>query len=113
VLLRYLLYDHVELAEKAREIITQGTFSTPEVLAEVVYVLQSVYKIDRETIRDRLTNLLTEVSMPLPELYAEALASYAQHRLDFVDAILLSRARLLGEELFTFDKKLDRLYRAQ
>ena len=44
VILRYLLNDVEEMAKKSAEIINAGAFTLPEVIAEVVYVLKSVYR---------------------------------------------------------------------
>lgn len=38
------------MSEKARQIIEDGAFTLPEVIAEVVYVLKGVYKIERDEI---------------------------------------------------------------
>lgn len=47
VILRYLLDDVPEMAVKADEIIKAGAFTTPEILAEVLYVLIKVYKVEK------------------------------------------------------------------
>lgn len=38
------------MSEEARKVIEDGAFTLPEVIAEVVYVLKGVYKIDRDEI---------------------------------------------------------------
>lgn len=48
VILRYLLGDHPQMSEEARQIINEGAYTLPEVIAEVVYVLKGVYKIERD-----------------------------------------------------------------
>ena len=48
VILRYVLNDIPEMTESAAQIISNGAFTTPEILAEVSYVLRSIYKINRE-----------------------------------------------------------------
>ena len=40
IILRYLMNDHPIMSPQAREIILAGAETTPEVLAEVVYVLR-------------------------------------------------------------------------
>ena len=45
VILRYLLNDVEEMSKKSAEIINAGAFTLPEVIAEVIYVLKSVYKV--------------------------------------------------------------------
>jgi len=58
VILRYLLHDNVEMAEIAKSIIEAGVYTTAEALAEAVYVLERVYKVNRETIAESVIILL-------------------------------------------------------
>ena len=59
IVLRYLLLDNVELAEKASEIIENNNIFLPfEVVAEVVYVLEKVYQIERAEICRSIKELL-------------------------------------------------------
>lgn len=59
IILRYLLQDVQHFLEQAREKIEdQFIFIPNEVLAEVVYVLEKVYKVDRIHIFESLQNLL-------------------------------------------------------
>ena len=44
VILRYLLNDVEEMSKKAEEVIKYGAWTLPEVIAEVIYVLKSVYQ---------------------------------------------------------------------
>lgn len=45
VILRYLLGDHPEYSEKAKKVIEEGAYTLPEVIAEVVYVLNAYTKL--------------------------------------------------------------------
>ena len=50
MILRYLLDDNLEMADKAEEYIKNenaDVFVTVEVIAEVVYVLQKVYSLEQ------------------------------------------------------------------
>ena len=38
VILRFVLNDNVEMAQRAAEVIASGAYTKPEVIAEVVYV---------------------------------------------------------------------------
>ncbi|WP_201218902.1 hypothetical protein [Halochromatium roseum] len=61
MVLRYLLEDHAELSPRAAEILEQQQVTLPiEVACEVVYVLQKVYSVERDTISQRLTELVSE-----------------------------------------------------
>lgn len=104
VILRYLLNDSEEMAKEAEQVIEAGALTLPEVLAEVVYVLQGVYQIPREEISETVRAFLEEISVENSEVIAYALNLYAEKKIDFVDAILIARARILGDDVFSFDK---------
>lgn len=109
IILRYLLDDHDDLSPKATEILEQQTVTLPlEVACEVVYVLQKVYVVDREEIRQQLGNLLTEnlIEMEKPAVFLKALECYSTSTFDFVDCLLWAYHTVAQEEVFTFDDKL-------
>lgn len=59
IVLRYLLNDVKELADKAALIIEKDSVFIPvEIIAEIVYVLEKVYKVDKNDINSSL-NCLT------------------------------------------------------
>ncbi|MCD8022058.1 MAG: PIN domain-containing protein [Lachnospiraceae bacterium] len=107
VILRYLLKDHPQMSESARQTIAEGAFTLPEILAEVVYVLKGGYEVERKEIAQVLIDFLEEISLENKELYREALTIFAETSLDFVDCILIARQIILGDEIVTFDKKLN------
>ncbi|MGN0405273.1 MAG: PIN domain-containing protein [Bariatricus sp.] len=109
VILRYLLGDHSLMSEEAKRIIEEGAFTLPEVLAEVVYVLKGVYHVERKEIAETLIDFLDEISIDNQEIMCEALELFAETSLDFVDCILIARHRILGNEVMSFDKKLNKM----
>lgn len=109
VILRYLLGDHPQMSEEARRIIEDGAFTLPEIIAEVVYVLKGVYKIERDTIGRTLIEFLDEVTVENQEAVCEALSLFSETSLDFVDCVLIARHRVLGDEIASFDKKLNKM----
>lgn len=113
VILRYLLCDHEEMAKKARQVIMGGAYTTTEVLAEVVYVLAGVYHAERDTIRAWLTDFMDEIMMDNKSAILVALHVYAETRLDFVDCVLIGYHRVFGKQIYTFDKKLNRMLTAE
>lgn len=59
VVLRYLLKDHKTFYPKSKKIIEQKEVHIPtEVAAEIVYVLEKVYKVPKTKISDALLELL-------------------------------------------------------
>lgn len=107
VILRYLLADDPGMADKAEEWIASGVaHATMEVLAEVVYVLQKVYKTDRRDIAEAVSGVLRQLECADKRVAETALSVYADTALDFVDCVLCARHRVRGDEIATFDKPL-------
>ena len=65
-ILRYLLHDNEEMAERTKSAIEYGAFLLPEVLAEVIYVLSGVYSVPRREITEKLLIFLVEVDCDHP-----------------------------------------------
>lgn len=110
IVLRYLLDDHAELSLKATEILEQQTVILPiEAACEIVYVLQKVYGVKREDIRQLLTDLVNEalVHMEKPDVFVKALEYFGNSSLDFVDTLLCAYHTVERQEVFTFDRKLN------
>lgn len=109
-LLRYLLNDNQEQAVIVRNAVPEGAFTVPEVLCEVVYVLQGrVYKFERSEIASALLGLLEDIDCDRLVCMRAALKLYCSTTLDFVDCILISMNNVLGHDVLTFDKKMNRL----
>ena len=106
-ILRYLLHDNKEQADKATEAIKSGACTTPEVLAEVVYVLSGLYKASREDISWAIHCILIDIKVDNLKSLRYALGLYNQTSLDFVDCLLIAYHKVLGVEVFSFDKKLN------
>lgn len=107
VILRYILNDNEDMCDKAKEIILNGAFTTPEVIAEVVYVLKGVYHVDRTEIAICITTFLNEIDIQNKNVIKRALSIYSLKNLDFVDCILIARHQILKDDIFSFDKKLN------
>lgn len=97
---------------------TRFLADTPELLlpdlvvAELVYVLESVYAVER----DRVAGLVRAVIAFRPVRVAEeevllrALEVYERHRLDFAEAYLVALAEAAGAEgVASFDRAIDRV----
>ena len=106
VILRYLLNDIPEQADEAATIIESGAFTLPEIIAEVIYVLIKLYNIPREEIETIVSPILDEISIENTDVITTAVSLYSETKFDFVDCIIIARKKILGEDVFTFDKKL-------
>jgi predicted nucleic-acid-binding protein len=112
VILRYLLEDVPKQVEEAADIIDNNRISVPvEVLSEVVYVLEKVYKTSRKEISSGLTDFLhiADVDLPYRDVVLARLKYYSARKLDFVDCILAGYAKVEGAEIHTFDIALKKL----
>lgn len=68
-----------------------------------------VYKIERDEIGRMLIDFLDEAAIENQEMMCEALSLFSETALDFVDCILIARHRVLGDEVASFDKKLNKM----
>ena len=106
VILRYLLREPPEQAEQGRAVIAAGAFTTMEVMAEVVYVLQKVYGVKREEISAAVMRIAGEVAIADYDALSCAMELFQTRNLDFVDCVLAARSLVKGNDVFSFDKKL-------
>lgn len=111
VVLRYMLHDDEMLFPIAEQAIRDGAYLLPEVLAEVVYVLLGVYSVPREELAARLQFLVDELQTEHPDVLKTALSTFGVTKLDFVDCLLAAYNGKLGDQVVTFDRKLNRLLR--
>ncbi|MDF2716308.1 MAG: putative nucleic-acid-binding protein contains domain [Paenibacillus sp.] len=112
LILRYLLQDAVQFLDQARDKIENYSIFIPnEVIAEVVYVLEKVYKVERAHIFDSLQNLLSygNITTHDKNILVEALKIYSEIKIDFVDSLLYAYSKVGGHTVFTFDKKLNQM----
>lgn len=107
IIIRIMVCDNLVLAEEAREIVSKNDcFVRNEVFAEVVYVLNGVYKIPREDIGGMLTRFLDSVKTENEQVLEKAFGTYSATKLDFVDCLLAAYHSVCGIDVRTFDKKL-------
>ena len=112
IILRYLLNDHEDLSNKATNIIENNDILLPnEVVAEIVYVLEKVYGAKNDEISDILLELFRYENIIVDDLEVleEAFMLFGKRRLDFVDTLLYGYNKVKGYEVYTFDKKLNKL----
>ncbi|WP_296011441.1 PIN domain-containing protein [uncultured Adlercreutzia sp.] len=109
-LLRYLLADNEAQFEIVREQVERGACTSPEFIAECVYVLAgTVYGFSRRDVAVTMEALLDDVACEHEATMRCALALFQEHKLDFADCILAAKHFVEGVPVLTFDKKLQRL----
>jgi predicted nucleic-acid-binding protein len=79
-----------------------------EVIAEMVYVLSKVYKIERDVIAQTIERIMEidHVWVNHSNAVSCAIKTYASTKLDFVDCLLVGYAKSENHIIYTFDKEL-------
>jgi predicted nucleic acid-binding protein len=114
VLVRHVTGDPPAQARRATEFLGAGheLLLTDLVLAEMVYVLDSVYGFDRPTVARAARSLLAHPGITVLDatLPLRALERYESLRLHFADAYLAATAEVTGiGTVASFDRALDRV----
>ena len=112
IILRYLLNDDEKLNKKAREIIDNNDILiTNEVIIEACYVLKKLYKVEKEIIYTLVIELMAQNNIYFTDraLIYETFKVYSKTNIDLVDCILYAYGKIEGQEVKTFDKKLENL----
>ena len=112
-MVRYLVNDPPDMAQKASEIIAgDGTLILSEiVLLETAYVLTSVYSVPRANIVDSLTELVQRANLRLASLLKTSVLEALQlcrnaGRVSFADALIWALAVDRGaERIYAFDRR--------
>ena len=110
VLVRLLARDDDEQAAAAQAFIASGAWVSHLVLAETIWVLDSVYDLKRPQIGTAVEMLLAhrELALQEPEVVAAALDRFrAASAVGFTDCLVLEIARKAGHlPLGSFDRQL-------
>jgi predicted nucleic acid-binding protein len=117
IFLRYLTGDDPEQAPKARALLERAErgeiqlVTTVLTIAEIVWVLESVYELDRASIRAKVVAILglEGLSVEDQEVLLQAIVWYEEKNVDFADAYSAAwvERRGLGE-VYAFDRDFDR-----
>lgn len=108
VILRFILNDNSEMAERAAEVIASGAYTKPEVIAEVVYVLKSVYSTPKDKIASIICGLSNIIQIENSDCVIYAVNLFTSVSLDFVDCLLIAYHKINHENIFSFDHKLNK-----
>ncbi len=113
VLVRLLTRDDPKQVAAAESFVAKGAWISHLVLAETLWVLESVYELDAKRRADAVDMLLNHTSLTLqdPDVVAAALANFRRApSLGFSDCLVLEIARKAGHlPLGTFDRNLAKL----
>ncbi|MBQ3923409.1 MAG: PIN domain-containing protein [Spirochaetales bacterium] len=107
IFIRFIVNDNEIMADYAENLLlTESVFILHEVLAEMVFVLNKVYHIERAEISEQLSDLLQFMETSDKNVMLCALKFYGETKLDFVDCVLWAYNNQKNIEIVTFDKKL-------
>ena len=112
VVIRHLTGDPPKLARRATRLLATADvlLLADLIVAECVYVLQSIYEVPRDRIAEfmRAVMALPTVRLVDVDLMLRALEVYELDRLDFAEAYLVACAELSGVGVIaSFDTALD------
>lgn len=119
IFLRFLLRDDHKKAERCKKLFEKAKkgkirlFTSDLVIAEVVWTLESFYKLSKKEVSENVRRLLTLENLGISgaSLLIEALVIYEEKNIDFIDAynyILMLRGGLEG--IASYDTDFDNLY---
>jgi predicted nucleic acid-binding protein len=114
VLVRHLTGDPPEQAARATRLLSQaGQLLLPDlIVAEVVYVLESVYRVPRPRVAELARAIIAFGAIEVADepTLLRALEVYELHRLAFADAYLVAEAEISGvNAVASFDKAIERV----
>jgi len=117
IFLRYLTGEVPEQAAKARNLLgraergEESLVTTVLTVAEIVWVLESVYELDRSSIRAKVVAILGLPGLTVEdqEILLQAIVWYEEENVDFADCYSAAWMEHHGfEEVYTFDQDFDR-----
>lgn len=107
ILIRFILRDHEEFSPLARHILqTNECHLLPEVIPEIVYVLNKAYGFKRQAVAQAILHVLPLVVVKDTSLVRLALHYFSRCILITLTACCWQKNKLHGHEIITFDKKL-------
>lgn len=118
ILLRFLTRDDERKARCALELLMrvergeEKVITSPLVIFETVYTLQSFYKVPRQTIKEQVLSIISMRSLHLPDksIFYQAFNFYVAKNISFADAY--NAAYMLAEgisNMYSWDKDFDKI----
>lgn len=114
VIIRHLTGDPPDLAARATAFLANADelFLADLIVAEVVYVLESFYEVDRSDVAGLVRAVVAFPAMRTvdPALLLRAIEIYETSSIDFAESYLAASAEWAGvAEVVSFDRALDRV----
>lgn len=118
IFIRFLTNDIPQKADACERIFKKAVeekesiFTTDLVIAEIIWVLESFYELQKEEVQDKVEKILNTPNLICPhkELILRALTLYSEKNIDYIDAFNALILKEKGiEELYSYDKDYDRI----
>ncbi len=114
VIVRFLVGDHAEHLKQSIKIFEAIESRKIEVeildsvLMEVLFVMVKFYKLPKADVVNDLKSILAMQGIVNTNkvILAEALSLYLDKNIDFVDALICSKSKILGYDWISFDSDL-------
>ena len=112
--IRYLANDDIEKANRVEELLDKAALGKVRlitcevVLAEVVWVLESYYDLNKVQIAEHLEAILATPGLNVlnGKVVEKAIEYYQNENIDFIDAYIVSLMNRLNiSSIYSFDKK--------
>ncbi|RMF66666.1 MAG: type II toxin-antitoxin system VapC family toxin [Calditrichaeota bacterium] len=115
VIIRFLIGDNEELYEKSVRIFSEiendrvKAVVLESVIAETVFVLEKVYRVERNLIAELLIKILDlkGVRNGSRQIYRRALETYQAKNIDIVDCLICAHSVVGEMEVVSFDKDIE------
>jgi len=118
IFIRFLTDDIPEKADACEKIFKKAVekketlFTTNMVIAEIVWAIESFYKLPKNEIQDKVEKILNTPNLICPhkDLILSALILYSEKNIDYIDAYNALTLKEKGiEEFYFYDKHYDRI----
>ena len=112
--IRYLTNDDIEKANRVEELLDKAALGKVRlitcevVMAEVVWVLESYYNVNKVQIAEHLEAILATPGLNVlnGKVVEKAVEYYLNENIDFIDAYIVSLMNRLNiSSIYSFDKK--------
>jgi predicted nucleic acid-binding protein len=121
VILRFFLRDNLPLFNRANQIFKNAENGKTHlvidslIIAEVIWVMTSVYAIEKQEVIEKLQQLVSQtwIISPAKQVIIDTLELFETQNLSYIDCYLAIQSKHQKIPLKTFDTKLQNLAKSQ
>ena len=116
-ILRFLLNDISNQHKKVKALVTKASrkeivLKIPEIVVfETIFALTTYYSFDKDRVINAVETIVSVQYLDVEsrKIFLEAINLFRQSNVEFVDCFLVAKSTCDKYELFSFDKKLNKL----